>query len=481
MITICAFFSRPSFARTEITPVETNVHQAEDTLQALDKAFRDLGYVTYEHYNKNFISKEIGNIRNLEKNVRQLEANGDTFNAILLIKANQNTINSAINDQAVQYFINLLLKHNARKSANSLYKQVKTNGDNFSNANVSFLYTRYFFERQQWEQASQSFNGKFEDLTVKDAHFALLIQGVSLQRLKRHRQAIKYYQRIPASSTFYPHAQLNIAIAYIRQGWWSDARLIINNLTTPDLKTIQQTFSHDISDRAKLVLAYALFQQEYFRDSRNLFRNITLHSPYHIQALMGIGLTSSSQEDYIGALNAFSQLKKHPPQNAHLYSRTNLAVDESWLLEAYIYERMNQGVTASTLYSEAIKYYQSRVNILSSRIQIRQDETTATLKESLFTDLEKQKTLLQEVSNEFKESLPKYFLSNLSEINQLSINVEEPVLKQQVLNLQKRYYNQLQQLILQSLEEHRVYLNSYLNQSRLGLARLYDNSLLNKH
>ena len=456
LIIICTFISSPSFART-------------DTPQVLDQAFRDLGSATYEFYNKNPTSKEIDNIHRLEKSVRQLVANEDIFNAIRLIKANQNTIEKAINDQAVQYFIKLLLKHNAWKSANTLYQQIKTNGDNFSSANTSLLFTRYFFERQLWKQANQSFNGRYEDLAVEDAHYALLIRGVSLQKLKRHRQAIEYYQRIPASSSYYSHAQLNIAIAYIRQGWWSDARLIILE------NTVSATHSNGISDRAQLVLAYALFQQEYFRDSREVFRNIPLSSPYKIQALLGIGLTSSSQEDYIGALNAFSQLQKMSPENVNLNDSTHLEIDESWLLEAYVYEKMNQGITASTLYSEAIKYYQSRVNTLNTHIQNKQSETSATLsatlKETTFTYHKGYQTLLQESSKNIHENIPKYFLNNFAEINQLAIKVDEPYLKQQMLNLQQRYYYMNQQLILQSLEERRVYLNSYLNQSKFGLAR----------
>lgn len=457
--------SSPTFAaeatNSATNPIATSNINARD-IQALDQAFKNLSSAIYQHYNKKPKAKKIDNIQELQKNVKALEAKQDSFNAILLIKANKNTIENAIDEPAALYFISTLLKHNEWKTANTLYQQIKDYGDNFSTTNASFRFTRYFFAKRQWQQALQSFNGSFEDLAIEDNHYALLIHGISLQKLKIHRKAVKYYQRIPATSKLYAHAQLNTAIAYIRQGWWSDARLIINALVTANAKPASTpapaTPSDDMINRSHLVLGYALFQQEYYRDSREVFRNITLDSPYTNQALLGIGLTSSSQEDYIGALNAFSLLKNKTTKD--------LAVDEAYLLQPYIYEKMNQGVTASGLYSEAIEYYQTRITNLKAKAALK--------------NIGKQQVILQNNGITFTEQFPNYFLSNLSETNYLTTMVNEPHLKQQAIALQKRYQDMHQRMIQHLFENRLSHLNSYLNQSRYGLARLYDNSLLKK-
>ena len=90
------------------------------------------------------------------------------------------------------------------------------------------------------------------------------------KHLKKHRQAIENYNKVPASSEYYVYAQLNSAIANIRQGWWTDAQTTINDV----IKNTHIDNSNELTNRLYLTLGYLLLQKEYFRDARNAFMKI---------------------------------------------------------------------------------------------------------------------------------------------------------------------------------------------------------------
>lgn len=447
-------FSRPLLASEQPHP---ELESLIKNIQKWDQEFKELSSSVYDHYQQKKPAKKLQDIRELERQVKRLTAKNDHFNAIRLIKGNQQAIENTIDAASVFYFLSLLLQHNEWQTALTVHQAITAYGDNFSISKAGFIFANYFFEKQQWQKTLQNLNGDFSNLTSDNAHYALLMKGASLQRLKNHRKAIQYYQQIPPTSPFYAHAQLNIAIAYIRQGWWSDARLVINALTSPATSSNSTpapfAVSENLVNRSYVVLAYALFQQEYFRDSREVFRNVALDSPYLNRALLGIGLTSSSQEDFLGALNAFSLLKEK--------NSKDLTVDEAYLLQAFIYEKLNQHVTATAMYTEAIDYYQSRIE------QIK----TALINNN-------QQILLKNNGIVFTEHFPNYFLNNLAEVNYLSSKVDEQLLQNKVQTLQKKYAALHHRLIRYLLDQRLSYLNNYLNQSRYGLARLYDQSLL---
>ena len=278
------------------------------------------------------------------------------------------------NISAVFTFTELLLEKNEWYSANSLFRRIKDEGDRSLLAEMQFIFAKYHAERLQWPQVNKLLNGVAVQLSADNAAYANLLNGTALQHMKKHRLAIENYNRVPASSQYYAYAQLNIAIANIRQGWWTDAQATINEL----IKHAGKDTSDELTNRLYLVLGYALLQKEYYRDARNAFRHIGLNSRYTNRALLGIGLTATSQGDFVGGLNALSILKDK--------KTFDLSVDESYLLVPYVYEKLQQELTVTAGYTEAMAYYQQRITELENIanqpadfLNTQYDENTASL------------------------------------------------------------------------------------------------------
>lgn len=268
------------------------------------------------------------------------------------------------------------------------------------------------------------------------------------------------YSQIAKTSKYYPIARLNIATAYIRQDWWTDAHIEINNiLNHKEIKT-----NKEMVNRLYLVLGYSLLRKEFYRDSREAFRNIEIDSKYFNKALLGISLTATNQEDYIGALNAINILKEK--------QSFDLSVDESHLLLPYIYEKLEQNLTASASYTDAQSYYQSRIN----NINTIKNKTDISAEKILRNNSQ---LVIENNVIDFSKHFPISFLENTARLNKLSkfkSNIKNKKIISQ-LNIIKDKHHQLLTKIVSVIFDNRLtYLNSYMNQARFGLARLFDNS-----
>lgn len=401
-------------------------------------------------------------IHALEKLIEEYQNKQQTALATGTIINNLALVQKHVNDKPVIGIVASLLDANELKTAELIYTQVKAESDRSVVSNVAFAFARYQFVRNQWQQTINVINEIANDLPAQDFQHAMLMQGIALQELQKHREAMKAYNKVPNTSPYYTPARLNLAIANIRQDWWTDAHIIIDELLQrPDVKTNNAQI-----DRLYTVLGYSFLQQQYFRNSRDAFRNVSIDGPYTNQALLGIALTAAHQEDYIGALNAVNLLKTKKTRD--------LPVDEANLLVPYFYEKLHQHTTAAAGYSDAIKYYEDRIAAINATMQTGIDYFKRELPQYSAGRL-----ILNAEVIEPDDSLPSVFFAQFRLLQAYQPNIEQldsPALRQQFEKLRDEYAAALQHAAQQALKQKINHLTDYMNQSRYGLARMYDNS-----
>lgn len=443
---------------TKFTYAQSNI---VPDIKKLDKLFILASDKIHKKLLSKIKSKSISDndISLLYKKIKTLNENGQYFLAITEIYKNELVIKNNIDNESIYYFIKILLKHNRWIISSRLLNHINKEGDKSLSSNVKYIFAKYHFKRREWIKTLNILSGIYSDLGINEGHYALILSGIALQKLKKHRKALKYYDQVPITSRFYNYAQLNKATVYIKQGWWTDAHIIINKLLAIDIKNV--THQSEFINRLYLVLGYSYLQQEYFRESRNAFRNIQKSSQYTTRALLGISLAAANQGDNIGALNILNILQED--------KANSLATEESYLLLPYIYERLGQYKTASASYSIALTYYQNRIFEVNNIIE-------STKKMSPGILLEKNNVSDTSVYNIYITKDKSTTLSNLNELLNLQSNISNKKLKKEIDKIIEQYINLISNQTIGEQEKTLGNLKSYLNQSQYGIARLYDNS-----
>lgn len=259
-----------------------------------------------------------------------------------------------VHHRDVPMFLDALLAWNQRAKVDGIFSQLTQRGDKSAIAQVAVSLAEYDLARRRWHDvvrvAEVGASAGAQDETSK----LRFMHGVALQELRKHRAALTQYAKVSLASPHYRQARLNMAVANIRQDWWTDAHAIIGELLSDSRPGADAVFS----DRLNTVLGFSLMRQQYYRSARDAFRNVGLDGPYTNKALLGILLSAMYQKDYVGALNAAKGL--------HRSRVRDLPADEASLLTGYIYERLQQPATAMAAYSEAVDFYEKRVAALSA-------------------------------------------------------------------------------------------------------------------
>lgn len=433
-------------------------------IQVLESDFQNITNKLYTSLAKNLSEcrNHTLSLKRLNLQLQKLSTQNKNVIGICLIQNHLPLIQKNIDSKETFPVFQFLLDNNNLLLANKLFKTAKNEGDRSLVSNISFIYARYYLKRKQWKKVLLHVKGTYNDLTTEDANFALLLTGIALQKLKKHRLAVKIYSKIPKNSKYYPAARLNIATAYIRQDWWTDAHIEINGI----LNSKKINTHSEMINRLYLVLGYSLLRKEFYRDSREAFRNVEIDSIYFNKALLGIVLTATNQEDYVSALNAINILSKK--------KTFDLSVDESHLLLPYIYEKLNQNMTASASYTDAQSYYRERIKNITSITNEEQHNITA-------LNILKNNNQLNIKNNivDFSRHFPVSFLENssrLDEFSKYSFHVKNVNLIKKYQLLKEKHNKSLLKIVNVIFDDRLAYLKSYMNQSRFGLARLFDNS-----
>lgn len=440
------------------------VYAASIDFDALDKRFQKFSQDFYKQTvnNASLPLDKFKSLTALKNKVDEYINAGKPVHAIALIHHNNSTMRNNIDSPDIISLIALLLENDDWNEAKQLFDVIKYEAGKSAASNVSFEFAKYFMKRKQWQKAWDHLNDVINELSVENAHYAQIMIGTILQHQKKHREAVTYYKKVKPSSKYYATAVLNTAVAYIRQDWWTDALLLINETVEKKNKHV----SDEMADRLNLLLGYALLRKEYFRNSRDTFRKVRLNSPYTNKALLGIALTAANQDDFIGALNAITILKDK--------RTTDLSVDESYLLLPYTYGKLKQHLTASSAYAGAIAYYQERISSLEEIINARGNVL------SLVKISNTNKTIqVKSNSLDYSRRYPNSFFDNYANLAHFKTRLEGAnKLNKQYSSLVADYNTTLKAITMNLVTQRIDYLQSYLNQSRYGLARLYDSSLI---
>ncbi|MCW9017840.1 MAG: hypothetical protein OQJ89_12795, partial [Kangiellaceae bacterium] len=139
------------------------------------------------------------------------------FQAMTSIYAHLDLIKDNVDNENTISIVEFLLSQNDYNTALVLKEKTSEYAEEYLIAKVALLFASYHNKRNEWQAVLASLDIEFELLTNEEVEQAYLLNGIALQRLKQHRKAINVYEQISESSKFYPLAQVNMAIAYIRQ------------------------------------------------------------------------------------------------------------------------------------------------------------------------------------------------------------------------------------------------------------------------
>lgn len=390
--------------------------------------------------NNEFLRKDISSIY---AEFYKLSAENPIEALVILYRYKEVLLNSGDSSE-VKDLIKECLKLQNSRFVEILLEDFERNSDYYAAAVIKLELADYYAKSLQWENVIKQFKDEeiFQQLSEEQSASARLLWGVALQKLKKHREAIVVYEKIPPTTSSYSLSRLNVGTAYLRQGWWTDAKIAIEKSTLMDKKIVS-----NLEYRMYTVLGFSQLEFGFYRDARNNFRKVALDSPFTNKALLGLGLSAMHQKDYQGALNAFGRLRNMPI--------IDMTVAEAHLLYAFTLQQISQVDAAILAYQDAINFYQ---NCLDNSHQLSDLNSTKFVRKENNDDLQlrnlkNKKNLVEKL---IIMNLPTNNLDNLRHLNTL-INVA--------------YSNRYKELIDTEVNQ----LNSYLSQSKFGLASLYDN------
>lgn len=364
--------------------------------------------------------------------------------ALTLIYRNFSLITDDIYDESVPFFYSILISHYLYPKANQLKELAKEQG-NFELLDIIYFHeAKHFANEQDWHKTIESLSNieNKTALTLDQQEYSTLLFGVALQHTKKHREALLIFDKIDKKSSYYKHAQLNKAIAYIRQDWWTDAQLAIKQ--AHNTHTTKNTID-EFANRLHLVLGYSQLKNEFYRDARKTFRKVNISSQYTTRALIGIGLSALSQNDHPGALNAFTRIKAN--------KENNLAQYESYLLTAYTYFQAGNIPLARINYNEAILFYHNLIATLNANPTIMNKIFDKKVSDRLSSIKTIEKTLMTLSTKNISKAL----------------KAQSKKILENSQTLHNDIYNRQKNLIVN-------HINSYISQCEFGLATLYDKS-----
>lgn len=376
--------------------------------------------------------------------------------AAVLIRANQSVILEDADGELFWSALEWLYRANDTASVRDFMDFLKQRKRPDALARARFRLARYYEDRSEWTAVHGTL-AKVDNrhLPPKDAEYAVFLRGFALQQAKQHRESTRFYQEIAPASPWYPHARLNEGIAYLRQGWWSEAHLEFQKAITASA----EAGNAELHNRLLVVLGYSQLHFEFYRNARDTFRKVSLESVYTQRALLGLGLAAAHQTDFESALNAFLRLTDS--------GAANDSVDEAWLLLPHTYEELGQRALAIDAYQKAKSWYGQRLAEVAKSLAAIDNETVPTLEKI---------TLYQEAAAEMSSAVqpvPTFVEENLRLLGQL--RELDKTRRLPTGDALKVRYEQWINHALRTAQTERVNaLKGYQSQAQFGLARLYD-------
>ncbi len=406
----------------------------------------------YNELARNFPAAKSTDLSQLTQLTASASTDKQKIGSVLTITGNIDLIKSNPNAPEIRQIIHALLRSHAVDKVTEIIESISADASAYTLAGCNFELIKYEASFNEWDSVLKRLKAIDipNDLPKSDIDEANIIFGSALQHDKQHRKALEYYQRVKADSKYYAIAQLNTGLVYIRQDWWTDAQIAIEHA-----KKAAESNDLELVNRLYTTLGFSQLQQGFYRNARESFRKVKIDSAYASRALLGIGTAALNQEDYIGAINAFDKLKTR--------DNKDMSVAQSFLLSAYTLSKIKQNKSAVVSYSDAINFYERKFNLYASVI----DDIVAQNKVS-------QQELTTRIRDLNTESEVTKLIEELSIIGVLlSENLSPAIHHSLTAAYSTTYQNLLTQAKKQFLQKQTIF-DSYLNQSRFGLTRLYD-------
>ena len=435
------FLSRTIFAFLLILSLSS--WAANPTIESIDK---EVGHAVSTSYNQFLKSTTVSNsLRSVYERANAYYQAKNYADSLRTLAEERALEEIRLGDTDLQAIVRLALQLYAYSPVEKLLQTAQEQGDALSEAKLSFELARFYSTNEHWNKVSHLLANSFifEQLTKKDMAEAYVLLGTALQKQKKHREALGVYEKITKDSEHYRIAQLNLASALLRQEWWTDAHIAINTALQ------QNTGKRDELDfRLYTMMGFSQIQFGFYRDARESFRNVAISSQYAQRALLGLGIAALHQQDFIGALNAFDKLRSQPQKD--------ISIAEAHLLSAFALRQLEQFDAATSRYQEAIDYYQTLSTEIQSFLNPTDEVSIHFLRPEHQND-----SLLR--NNSLKTAL----LDSLTSSNASN--------SQAFSNLMNRIRTESARRANVLLQEEKKAIDSYLSQSRFGLASLYDN------
>ena len=425
----------------------TMISQAQGNLSDLDQEYFQLITRFYSTNVDKKSNQKFKDIEAFKKHIDKRLTASHTESALSDILLHQTLIADNLDSNEAIDLINVLLNEDLSQPAISLIEDNIEFSNVFTAAKLHYLLASFYFYNDQMNQSVKHVAAieTEEALSPEQKDFSLIMYGIALQEKRKHRDAIHFYRKIKPNSYYYGYAKLNEAVGLIRQGWWTDAHIAIEQaLETPFPDELK-----DLSNRLLLIMAYSQIQNEFYRNARKTLRRISLDSEYIDQALLGLGLCALNQKDYIGAINAFTRLQDN--------GGDSLPVQETYLLIPISYERMRDLDTSSSFYTRALNHFETQKKLWEKKL------------------LDVKTTQANQLDSNHYQQLSSNIVRRINRLEKLSTLANGP-LKSQVNQLLLKYKENARSSLLDKLEATLSHLDSYQNQAQYGLAKLYDNN-----
>jgi len=436
-----------------------------DQLEMLDQRYRALSSELYQHYvdpEGSGMGAISGPMRletlvgpmQLEIKVRKYLADDEPIKAIATIYQNKELVLKKVKRSTIMSFVQLMLDHNEWQMANELFDHVKKTGLEFQVTNTAYIFAKFHFRRNEWRLCLAALQ-QISKGRISAAHmdFYNLMYGVSLQQEGRYAEAIEYYRLITPASEYQLYATLNdVASQLSRDGALAQAEQLKAHVSNEILP-----MPDEMRDYLTLMAGYYFLDNKAYAAAREAFGRVSMKSRYFNRALLGVSFATTRQGQYSRALTYASMLKAK--------ESTDLAVDESHLLAAYILAKSRRLSAASAAYSGAMDYYSERIRSVNSFLDQELES------ESVF-DLASDINLMRE----YPEARSLFDnMKNLGIFLVRSDLFEQDLgYYQQIRELYGEYTVIVEEMVRTYMLKRREHLENYLSQSRFGLVQMFD-------
>lgn len=443
--------------------LHTHAQQAAQVAQADVAAFEQLPELDsdYQALFDRYLSKQsksgpaFNEFTALVQAVRQAP---DAITGSAILRNNLSLLLDNIASADFQELLGYLYRANDTATVKAITDHINKVADTVAASQNYFLLAQYYYERGNWEGVRAALSKvDFKDLAEGDRHYYDVLMGYALQALKDHRKAVRFYKNIPPMSPYYAHAKLNQGTAFLRQGWWSEAHMELEQA----IEAAEAFGDEAFRDRLLVVMAYSQLNYEFYRDARTTLRRVSLNGPYTNKAIMGLGLAAAYQEDFGGAINAFELLRQKTP--------ADLSVDEAHLLSAYAIVETGDKPRAELAYQTAINHFQRKIDMLE-QLQRQLEQSSIDLVSSVVGELNARADEIY--GND--ALIPEYFLANYRSLADMQQRAASSEVEKDIRSLRVQYEQQLKGLVSTNINLRKTMLGSYLSQAKYGKAKLYD-------